>query len=51
MNKYNWKRADYPSRQDDWQKFKKNYSAVALDVLYFKSEYIHCLHFKAQFKL
>ena len=23
MNKYNWKRTDYPSRQDDWKSSTK----------------------------
>ena len=41
MNKYNWKRINYPSKIDVWKTFKKNNLAIALNILYIKEKEIH----------
>ena len=41
INKYNWKEINYPSKKDDWKKFKKNNVTIALNVLYAKKEKIY----------
>ena len=36
INKYNWKGINYPSGKDDWKKFEKNNTTIALNVLLVK---------------
>ena len=36
IDKYNWKRINYPSEKDDQKKFEKNNLTIALDVFYAK---------------
>ena len=47
INKYNWEGINAPSEKDDWKKCEKNDVAIALNVLYAKTEKnISCLCFK-----
>ena len=36
ISKYNWKRIDYSSGRDDWEKFEENNPTIALNMLYIK---------------
>ena len=36
INRYNWDGIKYPPKIDDWKRFKKNNSTIALYVLYTK---------------
>ena len=40
ISKYNWKGINYPKKIDDWQTLEKNYSTVALHILYIKQKEI-----------
>ena len=40
INKYNWKRINYPSKIDDWKTFEKNNPTIALNILYVKEKEI-----------
>ena len=40
INKYNWKRTHYQSKTDDWKRFGKNKTTIALNVLYIKEREI-----------
>ena len=40
INKYNWEGINYPSKLDDWKRFEKNNSAIALNILYIKEKEI-----------
>ena len=40
INKYNWEGIIYPSKLDDWKRFEKNNSAIALNILYIKEKEI-----------
>ena len=51
INKCNLKWINYPSRKDNWKKFEKNISIIALNVLYIKKwKYIPCLYSKPKLK-
>ena len=50
INKYNWKRANYPLGKDDWKMFEKTNPTVALDLQYVIYEYVSCQHFKPKLK-
>ena len=41
ISRCDWKRINYPSRKDDWKKFKKNNPTIFLNVLYIKKMEIH----------
>ena len=36
ISKYNWKGINYLSGKDEWKKFEKNDSKIAVNVLYIK---------------
>ena len=38
INKYNWKRINYPPKIDDWKTFAKNNPIIALNILYIKEK-------------
>ena len=38
INKYKWKRINYPSKVDDWKMFEKNKPIIALNNLYIKEK-------------
>ena len=38
LNHYNWKGLDYPSHQNDWEKFEKNNTTNALNILFLASK-------------
>ena len=40
INKYNWEEINYPSKIDDWKRFAKNNSTVALNIFYIKGKEI-----------
>ena len=40
INKYNWEEINYPSKIDDWKRFVKNNSTVALNIFYIKGNKI-----------
>ena len=40
MNKYNWKKINYPSKIDDWKSFEKNNPTIARNILYIKEKEI-----------
>ena len=47
INKYKWEGINFPSENNDWEKFEKNNQAIALIVLYAKKEKnISCICFK-----
>ena len=53
INKYKWKRINYPSKTDDWKTFEKNNSIIALNILYIKEKkvcpsYISKLNYEKQ---
>ena len=41
INKYQWKRTNFPSQKDDWKKSEKNTVKITLNVLYAKKEKIY----------
>ena len=41
MNKYKWKRVNFPSEKNDWKKFEINNVTIALNVLYVKKQKIY----------
>ena len=44
INKYNWKRINYPTKIDDWKTFEKNNPTIALNILYIKkSKYVQLI--------
>ena len=38
INKYNWKRINYPSKIDDWKTIEKSNLTIALNALYIKEK-------------
>ena len=36
VNKRNWKGINFPSEKDDWKKFEKNNTTIAINILYAK---------------
>ena len=34
INKYNWKRIEFPAGSKEWQKFEQNNKTIALNILY-----------------
>ena len=38
LNHYNWKDLDFPSHQNDWEKFEKNNTTNALNILFLASK-------------
>ena len=41
INKYNWKRINFPSEKDDLKKIEKNNVTIALNTFYVKKEKIY----------
>ena len=41
IKKYKWKGIKFPSEKDDWEKFEKKNSKIAINVLYAKKEKIY----------
>ena len=41
INKYNWKKPNYPSGKDDWKKFEKNNVKISPNFAYAKKEKMH----------
>ena len=40
INKYDWKRTNYPTKINDWKTFEKNSPTIALNVLHTKEKEI-----------
>ena len=38
INKYNWKRINFPSKIDDWKKLEKSNPTMVLNILYTKEK-------------
>ena len=34
INKYNWKKINFPSHKEDWHNFEKNNKSIALNVVF-----------------
>ena len=48
ISKYNWKRIDYSSGRDDWEKFEENNPTIALNMLYIKKKKIYPTYMSKQ---
>ena len=46
INKYNWEGINYPSKINDWKRFKKNNPTIALNILYTKEKNMPSLYLK-----
>ena len=48
INKYSWEGISFKSEKDDWKKFEKINTIIALNIFYAKKEKIYsaCLCFK-----
>ena len=44
MNKYNWKRMNYPSKICEWKTFEKNNPTTALNIYYSKEKEIFLVY-------